>query len=237
MTIQPKNLNQNNSGYGYKQMRHAWEANLSLLSSLQEKYNLGAYDRVIQDAIENIKGMGIRSTADLNKMNEGHLARFYFLGKSYLGMGQTDNAVACFHIVYSQNGFEKKMLTGPIDFASLVSRAGAELEDIARERGESYVNNIQVDEFMSRELKGGCFIATAVYDSPSAPEVLTFRRFRDEVLLHSKLGSSFVKVYYFVSPPLASLISKVEFLKTATRHLILTPLLRLLKNSNAKGRD
>jgi hypothetical protein len=230
MTIQRKNLNQNNSGYGYKQMRHAWEANLSLLSRLQEKYNLGAYDHVIRDAIESIKGMRIRSTADLDKMNEGDLARFYFLGRSYLAMGQANNAVACFHIVYSQHGFEKKMLSGPIDFAGLVSRAGAELEDIARERGEIYVNNIQVDDFMGRELKGGCFIATAVYISPSAPEVLIFRRFRDDVLLHSKIGSFFVKVYYFVSPPLASLISRASLLKRAIRYWILTPFLWLLRN-------
>lgn len=82
--------------------------------------------------------------------------------------------------------------------------------------------------------KAGCFIATAAYDSSLAPEVLIFRRFRDQVLLTSRVGSLFVKVYYFVSPSLASVISEVDLLKKATRHLILAPLLRLLKNKNAK---
>jgi hypothetical protein len=226
MAISPKDLNQSNSGYGFKQMRHAWEANLSLLSSLQENYNLGAYDRVIRDAVEHFKGMSIRSTADLSKMTEGDLARFYYLGKSYLAMGHTDNAVACFHVVYSQHGFRKRMLTGPLDFPGLVSRAGSELEEIAQQRGENYVNSIQVGEFMGREFKGGCFIATAVYDSPFAPELVTLRAFRDEVLLRTRTGSSFVAVYYVLSPPLASLISRSGFLKRITRQLILAPLLK-----------
>jgi hypothetical protein len=61
--------------------------------------------------------------------------------------------------------------------------------------------------------KSGCFIATAAYGSSLAPEVLTFRRFRDEILLTSKLGSIFVEFYYFVSPPLAWLISKADFFR------------------------
>jgi hypothetical protein len=133
MAIKPKDLNQKNSGYGFKQMRHAWEANLSLLSKLQDNYNLGAYDRVLRDGIETLKGHGIKSTANLSQMHEAHLATFYFLGKSYLGLGQTENAIACFHVVYSQHGFEKKMLSGPLDFSGLVARAGAELQDIAQE--------------------------------------------------------------------------------------------------------
>ncbi len=228
MAIKPKDLNQNNSGYGFKQMRHAWEANLSLVSRLQENYNLGAYDRVLRDGIETLKGHGIKSTANLSQMHEAHLATFYFLGKSYLGLGQTENAIACFHIVYSQHGFEKKMLSRPLDFPGLVARAGAELQDIAQERGESYVNGIQVDEFMAREFKGGCFVATAVYDSPSAPEVLTLRKFRDQVLMRSKLGSLFVKTYYFTSPPIATLVRRAEFLRRILRRVVFEPLLGFL---------
>ncbi len=237
MAITPKDLNQNNSGYGFKQMRHAWEANLSLLSSLQENYNLGAYDRVLRDGIETLKGHGIKSTANLSQMHEAHLATFYFLGKSYLGLGQTENAIACFHIVYSQHGFEKKMLSGPLDFPGLVSRAGAELQDIAQERGESYVNGIQVDGFMAREFKGGCFIATAVYGSPVGPELDILRKFRDEVLLSSALGSAFVQAYYVFSPPLASLISHSVGCKAMVRKIALEPLLRVIRAPTGGNAD
>lgn len=76
---------------------------------------------------------------------------------------------------------------------------------------------------------GGCFIATAAYGSALAPEVDVFRNFRDGTLLTSKLGSLFVKTYYFISPPLASVISKSEWLRLAVRRFLLEPILSLLK--------
>lgn len=75
---------------------------------------------------------------------------------------------------------------------------------------------------------GGCFIATATYGSPLAPEVMVFRRFRDETLLSSPIGIAVVNFYYAISPPLAALIVKSNFLRTATRKLLLEPVLRWL---------
>lgn len=77
--------------------------------------------------------------------------------------------------------------------------------------------------------KGGCFIATATYGSPFAPEVLIFRRFRDEVLLTSNLGHTLVEIYYWASPPLARIILKTRFLKIAARYLLLEPISQFLK--------
>lgn len=51
--------------------------------------------------------------------------------------------------------------------------------------------------------KGGCYIATAVYGSYEAPEVLTLRRFRDEQLSATRVGRSFIRTYYRISPALA----------------------------------
>lgn len=235
MAIKPKDLNQNNSGYGYKQFQHSWrDAMLPLLSRIVDDYQNGGYDRVIQRGKELVNSR-VAKLSDLPKMHEADLAIIYLMGKSYQALGQTDNAVGCFHIAYSQSGFEKRMLTSPYDFPGFVQKAGQELTDIAGERGEDYINNFQIEPFFDRVLakKGGCFIASAVYGSPLAPEVLILRRFRDEVLLTSRVGSLFIKIYYFVSPCLASVISRVDLLKTATRHLILTPLLLLLKNKNA----
>ena len=79
------------------------------------------------------------------------------------------------------------------------------------------------------EKKSGCFIATAAYGSQFAPEVLAFRRFRDEVLLASKIGTGFVKFYYFISPPLASLISKHRSFRVLTIRFLLKPALHLIK--------
>jgi tetratricopeptide (TPR) repeat protein len=85
--------------------------------------------------------------------------------------------------------------------------------------------------------KGGCFIATAVYDSPFASEVIVLSRFRDDTLLQSKLGSSFVKIYYHLSPPLALLISRSKHLKRAVRTVMLAPLVRLVRVTGKTDSD
>jgi len=65
-----------------------------------------------------------------------------------------------------------------------------------------------------------CFIATAAYGSPMAPEVRTLRAFRDRVLLALPWGDAVVGLYYRLSPPLATLISDRPALKSAVRCLI-----------------
>lgn len=83
----------------------------------------------------------------------------------------------------------------------------------------------------SSKTGGGCFIATATYGSSLAPEVIVFRRFRDDVLFRSKLGSQLVSIYYVLSPPIALLIARSELLKQTVKQLLLTPLFRLLNFS------
>lgn len=61
------------------------------------------------------------------------------------------------------------------------------------------------------EQKEGCYIATAVYGSYDAPEVIVLRRFRDESLKKSALGRAFIRAYYKFSPSVA------ERLKNAKR--------------------
>jgi hypothetical protein len=46
----------------------------------------------------------------------------------------------------------------------------------------------------------GCYVATMVYGSYDAPEVLILRRFRDDVLTHYSWGRAFIKWYYANSP-------------------------------------
>jgi cold shock CspA family protein len=52
--------------------------------------------------------------------------------------------------------------------------------------------------------KSGCFIATAVYDDPKAPQVHVLRTWRDQSLLPTRSGRAFVRVYYRYSPPIAN---------------------------------
>jgi hypothetical protein len=62
-----------------------------------------------------------------------------------------------------------------------------------------------------------CFIATAAYGSPDAPEVDALRRFRDRRLLTNAPGTAFVRLYYRLSPPFARLIARKPRLRAAVR--------------------
>ncbi|MGH2360435.1 MAG: SBBP repeat-containing protein [bacterium] len=64
---------------------------------------------------------------------------------------------------------------------------------------------------------GGCFIATAAYGSPLAPQVQLLRQFRDQYLLSHAPGRAFVRFYYATSPPLAEVIAHSEVLRAIVR--------------------
>lgn len=76
--------------------------------------------------------------------------------------------------------------------------------------------------------KSGCFIATAVYGSPFANEVIVLKKYRDNYLLSFGLGRIFVKLYYWISPSIAKQISKSNRLKSITKTIFIIPIIRLI---------
>lgn len=79
----------------------------------------------------------------------------------------------------------------------------------------------------TKSKREGCFIATVVYSSYKAPEVLILRCFRDEILLPSKLGRIFVNFYYCVSPLIAKLLRYNISLQNIVRKFVLQPIVKL----------
>lgn len=67
---------------------------------------------------------------------------------------------------------------------------------------------------------GGCFIATAVYGSYDAPEVLVLRRYRDQKLRTTVHGRILVASYYKISPPIARSLRSFPRLLGTTKKLL-----------------
>jgi len=158
-------------------------------------------------------------------LNEIDLAVFYYLGKSFSMLGDEESALACFHVVWSQQCFAKKMLSG---FAEYCAMAAQELSDIAAERGEEYVNGFDVKPFFASQLgkkSGMCFIATACYGSPFAPEVLFLQQLRDRYLRKTSIGRAAIQFYELTSPPIARCLSRSPFWRRTVRRLVVRPLL------------
>jgi len=97
---------------------------------------------------------------------------------------------------------------------------------VSQEAASEYVEKFILDNNLTDKVKRkGCFVATACYGDYNSPEVKLLRHYRDEKLLKSNFGKVFVQTYYIVSPPVAYLISKSDFLKKNIRHYILRPII------------
>lgn len=68
---------------------------------------------------------------------------------------------------------------------------------------QNNIDNILIPLEVKKKSEG-CYIATAIYGSYNAPEVLKLRQFRDKVLSKNLAGRLFIKLYYLISPKIAN---------------------------------
>lgn len=83
-----------------------------------------------------------------------------------------------------------------------------------------------------KNTSGSCYIATLCYDDFYADEVCSFRDFRDVTLSKTKLGRLFIAKYYVFAPKLTAKLENQKTLNRAIKHLILNPLLTIIKTLN-----
>lgn len=66
----------------------------------------------------------------------------------------------------------------------------------------------------------GCYIATAVYGSYDASEVLVLREFRDTILKKNSIGRLFIRIYYAISPSVAQRLKNHTMINSVTKKLL-----------------
>ncbi len=69
-----------------------------------------------------------------------------------------------------------------------------------------------------------CFVATAVFGDPTAPEVETLRRFRSSILETNAFGRRLTALYWRVGPRFASWVERRPGVRWLVRWLLLQPI-------------
>jgi hypothetical protein len=96
---------------------------------------------------------------------------------------------------------------------------------IYKENRDTLVHNLKIAQQTSSD---GCYVATMVYGSTGASEVIALRRFRDRTLSRSFLGRTFIKIYYRYSPRFVRRVQHLTWLHRLIKFL-LDPLVKYIR--------
>ena len=120
---------------------------------------------------------------------------------------------------------EDEMMADDTEMMADDTEMMADDEMMDAEEGEMMEGEMMEDE------KGGCLIATAAYGSELAPQVQALRELRDNTLLSTESGSSFMagfnSIYYSFSPAIADLERENPAFREGVK-LFITPMLSTL---------
>jgi len=110
------------------------------------------------------------------------------------------------------------------------AESSASKNDLIISIGDNTADNIEIKK-LGDEGGGGCLIATAAFGSELAPQVQFLREIRDNTVLQTEYGTSFMtgfnQFYYSFSPAIADYERENSVFKEAVK-LTLTPLLTSL---------
>ena len=129
-----------------------------------------------------------------------------------------------------------------LETSSLVCGRGTVEKDGACVIDETIVDSepVATQVVTSEENGGGCLIATATYGSELAPQVQQLRELRDNSLLNTELGTSFMKsfndFYYSFSPVIADYERENHVFKEMVK-IVITPMISSLSILNYVDMD
>jgi len=140
------------------------------------------------------------------------------------------------HFEYT-NGLHNIRVISPID--TTVPQTGQGIESEFEQQVEKPTGEVPVSQ-PSQEQGGGCLIATATYGSELAPQVQQLREIRDNSLLQTESGRSFMEsfnqFYYSFSPAIADLERENPIFKEAVK-IAITPMISSLSILNYVDMD
>ncbi|TAK19740.1 MAG: peptidylprolyl isomerase [Nitrosarchaeum sp.] len=145
---------------------------------------------------------------------------FYINGEEYLPTIKLNDNISFITLNFTGSGNNKIEIIGT---------------DYLQGLNQTSIENQLLNENKSQDKTGGCLIATATYGSELAPQVQQLRELRDNQLLQTESGKSFMSsfnyLYYSFSPTIADYERENPLFKEAVKILI-TPMISSLSILN-----
>jgi len=185
------------------------------------------------------KGLHPHTSADVF-----HQAEFlYLVARSYDIVGDTDNGIYYYNqIKNDENAYKYSSISTRTDrylcwlymdineYSKALSITSV-FADKCRAAAESALESNPEQQTQQQSKGGGCLIATAAFGSEMAPQVQFLREIRDNTILQTESGISFMagfnQFYYSFSPIVADYERENSTFKEAVK-ITLTPLLTSL---------
>ena len=141
-------------------------------------------------------------------------------------MGQTVTREECQSMMESKQGSSPWLIC---DECISVLNLGQAEKDTARGAAKKFWVDKAEKEIIKEQKEvekvesDSCFIATAAYGNKDAKDVVCLRKFRDKILRQSKTGKVLIKLYEFISPPIARKIKQSNLSRKLVRILLIKP--------------
>ena len=151
---------------------------------------------------------------------------FYINGEEYSPIIKINNNISFITLNFTGSGNNTLAIIGT-DYLHMVNKTSVPTE-----------NKLPTEKIPDKG--GGCLIATATYGSELAPQVQQLRELRDNSLLHTESGKSFMSsfndFYYSFSPQIADYERENPVFKEAVK-ITLTPMISSLSILNYVDMD
>ncbi len=188
-----------------------------------EAANLVKAESKATEGIEALDGFFTRHEQELARLPEAKAGFGAYLA-TFRGMrGQIR-----YEIATTQGGSDRKERLEAA-YADVVQTLGYPSSYFNDPNLKSHLRELQSSIRQAQNKKDGCFIATATYGSPLAPEIIVLRRFRDTRMRPRRAGRRMIDVYERYSPPLADAIAPHPTARLWVRRLLLAPVIAVIQ--------
>lgn len=98
--------------------------------------------------------------------------------------------------------------------------------------GDDIVQKIASSGDANIEKKNGCYIATLCYGSYECDEVLTLKKYRDQILTKKTYGKIIIAFYNLFSPKLVAILFNKTKFNTTIKNILIEPIIKRIKKSD-----